>query len=242
MNRHEQIRAIFHDAGLTFVDNPKLTDQPETIAETLEFKDEHVLAAKGIVSAIASLKKRGTIFKLLNELVTRKVRFAFVRFQTPYIGSSMMFASPDGFMLLNTDEDIPELMRLPPDKLGSYSAIEGRAFFDRTGNYEAAVEYLFKVTTFHEVGHILDFVTEGKLTGTAIHDLMPDKSIISRLGNIGDKLAWLNTNVSPYAIQSPLEMTAELFAMVMNGKELPPIFDDWKKNLFSPEERQREAA
>jgi len=182
--------------------------------------DEHVSAAEGIAAAFEGLHGNEALDTLRS--VAKDIPIVFAGYEPKEAAMSVLRGKGFVAILVNTAHENRSHILDAKDAI-SFSAIEA-ARIGKTDGVEAGLQTMFRISAWHEYGHILD-----TMSGEALTESLTDHLIGTHGANVKAIGAWVTKHVSPYGMASPRDTFAEVFSMRMAGK-LPPALTAWARS------------
>jgi len=144
-------------------------------------------------------------------------------------GAAMSMATGQGqaFMMFNAAFDLGASDMFAPARAGSYSMQVASKILQDGGTIGAAIKAMYKLNTYHELGHLYD-----KLQGGALTNMVVDSIILAKGSDMKIVEKYITQNISRYAATNPRDTSAEVFSMIMNGARLPKELSHVKDYVY----------
>jgi len=215
------LRSTLNEFGLTVQEVSSVPEAARTAMKMTEpkaYTQEQRMAARGIGDAFHALKDNVMLGKLRGAV--KNIPVVFACYEPTMAAMSYLHGGGYAALLVNTAYENAEAVA-DPARAQSFAAREAAHAVQASGSIDEGITTLYRISTWHEYGHMLDTLLGGDLTNALIDNLMLQ---------FGTKMAaiskWVTTHISLYAMASPNDTTAEAFSMYM-GRKAPKELTPW---------------
>jgi hypothetical protein len=246
-NYKDQVRALITGAGLqliTVADIPSedlakvSSDSSEPVDS--DYTERTVAQARGVVAAVSA----SALSPEFTTQFKKHVRILFANAAKD--GDMATIAYPPRNLVIEVNMSAGSLLtpaRLEQNGVNNVSAAQYKRVLDAGATELEALETYYKFATWHEIGHVLNAITNGALVkGIAVATLKMfvgnygknPAAFVNMLksGGGGDRvLGSIRSGISNYAATTPDETLGELASMTLGGLPVPKQFQEVSEAL-----------